>query len=98
MQHLLLQSRALSIPRTTTATRLLVRTRTRYHNTRTRSLFTLPDLSTLSPFQSPEPQTYHERKILPYVRASSTPHIVQFIYMFFAIGISGAPSTTSSQT
>ncbi|KAI0082537.1 hypothetical protein K474DRAFT_1633799 [Panus rudis PR-1116 ss-1] len=36
-----------------------------------RSLFTLPDLSSLSPFADPgrrpdEPQTYHERKILPY--------------------------------
>ncbi|KII94828.1 hypothetical protein PLICRDRAFT_66100, partial [Plicaturopsis crispa FD-325 SS-3] len=35
-----------------------------------RTLFTLPDLSTLSPFQSPEPQTYHERKILPYKRSA----------------------------
>ncbi|CAL1700162.1 unnamed protein product [Somion occarium] len=37
----------------------------------TRNLFTLPDLSSLSPFSDPgrkpdEPQTYHERKILPY--------------------------------
>lgn len=36
-----------------------------------RTLFTLPDLSSLSPFSDPgkkpdEPQTYHERKILPY--------------------------------
>ncbi|KAH9833654.1 dehydrase and lipid transport-domain-containing protein [Rhodofomes roseus] len=36
-----------------------------------RSFFTLPDLSKLSPFSQPggsepEPQTYHERKILPY--------------------------------
>jgi len=38
---------------------------------RKRSLFTLPDLSSLSPFSEPsktpeDPQTYHERKILPY--------------------------------
>ena len=37
-----------------------------------RSFFTLPDLSKLSPFSqpdgpSPAPQTYNERKILPYV-------------------------------
>ncbi|PCH40914.1 hypothetical protein WOLCODRAFT_117922, partial [Wolfiporia cocos MD-104 SS10] len=36
-----------------------------------RSLFTLPDLSSLSPFSesngnNQQPQTYHERKILPY--------------------------------
>jgi len=31
-----------------------------------RSFFTLPDLSSLSPFSGHEPQTYHERKILPY--------------------------------
>ena len=38
-----------------------------------RTLFTLPDLSSLSPFSDPgkgpeEPQTYHERKILPYAQ------------------------------
>jgi len=33
---------------------------------RCRSFFTLPDLSSLSPFSGHEPQTYHERKILPY--------------------------------
>lgn len=35
-----------------------------------RSFFTLPDLSSLSPFSesgSHEPQTYHERKIFPWV-------------------------------
>ncbi|KDQ64464.1 hypothetical protein JAAARDRAFT_28095 [Jaapia argillacea MUCL 33604] len=36
-----------------------------------RSLFSLPDLSSLSPFSSNsgETQTYHERKILPYKRS-----------------------------
>lgn len=36
-----------------------------------RTLFTLPDLSSLSPFsesnKNPDTQTYHERKIFPYV-------------------------------
>ncbi|KIM90755.1 hypothetical protein PILCRDRAFT_58648 [Piloderma croceum F 1598] len=31
-----------------------------------RAFFTLPDLSSLSPFSDHEPQTYHERKIFPY--------------------------------
>lgn len=40
-----------------------------------RPLFTLPDLSSLSPFSEPgaspeELQTYHERKVLPYVMMS----------------------------
>jgi len=56
-----------------------------------RSLFTLPDLSSLSPFGGPqpsdEPQTYHERKILPYRLSelygivsdvSSYPHFIPF--------------------
>ncbi|KIJ20215.1 hypothetical protein PAXINDRAFT_41252, partial [Paxillus involutus ATCC 200175] len=37
-----------------------------------RAFFTLPNLSSLSPFPStnePEPQTYHERKIFPYRRS-----------------------------
>ncbi|TCD70027.1 hypothetical protein EIP91_005279 [Steccherinum ochraceum] len=46
----------------------------------TRSLFTLPDFSSLSPFSEPgtgpdELQTYHERKVLPY-RPSELYHIV----------------------
>ncbi|ETW83605.1 lipid transport protein [Heterobasidion irregulare TC 32-1] len=36
-----------------------------------RTFITLPDFSSLSPFSNsvPEAQTYHERKILPYVRS-----------------------------
>ncbi|KAI0340766.1 hypothetical protein BDW22DRAFT_1414358 [Trametopsis cervina] len=43
------------------------------HSVKARTLFSLPDLSALSPFSglsgnngSQDPQTYHERKILPY--------------------------------
>ncbi|KZP32914.1 hypothetical protein FIBSPDRAFT_811731 [Athelia psychrophila] len=54
-----------------------------------RSFFTLPDLSSLSPFPPSEPQTqtYHERKIFPYHAkqlydvvsdVSSYPHFIPF--------------------
>ncbi|KAI0921016.1 hypothetical protein AcW1_004868 [Taiwanofungus camphoratus] len=47
--------------------------RLRFH----RTIFTLPDLSSLSPFSESngnkqQPQTYHERKILPYVGPPSS--------------------------
>ncbi|KAH9938047.1 dehydrase and lipid transport-domain-containing protein [Fomitopsis serialis] len=70
---------------------LLLRPSSLSHAAR-RPFFTLPDLSNLSPFSQPsgsepEPQTYHERKILPYKQSQlynvvtdvdSYPHFLPF--------------------
>ncbi|KAI0797033.1 dehydrase and lipid transport-domain-containing protein [Abortiporus biennis] len=76
----------------------------------TRNLFTLPDLSSFSPFHEPEkgsdePQEYHERQILPYRPSElykvvsdvgSYPHFVPFCTDARILNTSSLPSSGSN--
>ncbi|KAH9947223.1 dehydrase and lipid transport-domain-containing protein [Amylocystis lapponica] len=88
-------------------TRLLWLPRTCAGRVARRSIFTLPDLSSFSPFsdgRNQDPQTYHERKILPYKPSqlysvvsdvTSYPQFIPFCTSARILGSSPSASSSS---